>query len=99
MLSSRFSGAILFGRLAPVRHRAVHGVGEGFDHQRLAGIEMGVESAMGQPGLLHQVGDADAVRTLFPQAHGRFPHDAVVGFLLVFPGIAHGCSYGMFTVI
>ena len=50
---------------------------------------MGVETAMGQAGLLHEVGDADAMGALLAQPHRGLLHDPVVGFLLVFTGIAH----------
>src|SRR5436190_904904 len=80
--------------LAPVLHRAVHGIGKSLDHQRLAGIEMRIEPAMGEARLLHEIGHADAVSALFTQPHGSLLHDAVVGFLLVFPGVAHAVLIG-----
>ncbi len=85
-------GGAGLGELAPAFGGTVHRVVEGLDDQRLAGIEMGVEPAMGQPRLLHQVGDADAVSALLAQPHRGLAHDAGVGFLLVFPGVTHGPS-------
>jgi hypothetical protein len=82
----------LFGDFAPALGRAVHRIGKSFDHQRLARIEMGVEAAMGQARLLHQVGDADAMRALFAKPHRSLLHDPRVGFLLVLFRIAHGAD-------
>ena len=79
----------LLGHLAPALGGAIHRIVEGLDHQRLAGIEMGVEAAMGQAGLLHQVGDADAMRALFAKPHRGLLHDPRVGFLLVLFRITH----------
>ena len=73
--------------------RAVHRIGKGLDHQRLAGIEMRIEAAMGQAGLLHQVGDPDAMRALFAQPHRGLLDDAGVGFLLVLFRITHEAPY------
>jgi len=39
---------------------------------------MRIEAAMGQARLFHEVGDADAVGSLFAQPHGRLFYDAVV---------------------
>src|SRR5476649_33031 len=50
---------------------------------------MRIEAAMGQTGLLHQIGDADAVRALLAKPHRGFLHDPGVGFELVFLRIAH----------
>src|SRR5262245_17590424 len=80
------------GELAPALGGTVHRVVERLDHQRLARGEMGVEAAMRQPGLLHQVSDADAMGALLAQPHRGLAHDALVGFLLVFLGITHGSS-------
>jgi len=37
---------------------------------------------MGEPGLLHQVGDADAMRALLAKPHRGFLHDPRVGLEL-----------------
>src|SRR5258707_12566075 len=50
---------------------------------------MRVEPAMGEAGVLHQIGDADAVRALLAKPHRGLLHDPSVGFLLVFLRIAH----------
>ena len=63
---------------------------ERLDDERFSGIEMGIETAMGETGILHQVGDADAMGSLFAQPHRSPFHDPRVGFELVFPGITHG---------
>jgi len=55
----------------------------------LLGFEMRIEAAMGEAGLLHQLGDGEAVRTLLPQHAGRDLHQLFVGFLLMAPVVAH----------
>ena len=99
MVASRLFRRRLLGELAPALGRAVHRMGEGLDHQRFARIEMRVEPAMGEPGVLHQVGDADAMGALFAKPHRGLLHDPRVGFELVFPGIAHRRSHKMFEII
>ena len=89
----------LFGELAPVLGRSIHRMAKSLDHQRFARIEMGVEPAMGKPGVLHQVGDADAMGALLAQPHRGFLHDPRVGFQLVFFRIAHHRFHKMFAVI
>ena len=79
----------LFRQFAPALGRTVHRMRKRLDDQRFPGIEMGVESAMGQSGVLHQVGDADAVRTLLAKPDRGLLHDPRVGFELVFPGVSH----------
>ena len=74
-------------------------MGKSLDHQRFPRIEMGIEAAMGETRVLHQVGDADAMRALFAQPHRGPLHDPRVGFELVFPGIAHRQSHKMFVII
>ena len=79
----------LFGQLAPVFGASIHRIGKSLDHQRFPRIEVSVEPAMGEPGLLHQVGDADAMRALLAKPHRGFLHDPRVGLELVFLRIAH----------
>jgi hypothetical protein len=67
----------------------VQKVPDGFGVEFIFAVEVPIEAAMGQARFLHEVGDADAVGALLPQPHRGLFHDAVVGFLLVFPGIAH----------
>ena len=73
---------------APQSLRAVAaGVLQGLGQQRLARRKVRVEAAMGESGLLHDVGDADPVEAGAAQrARGRV-HDAVVRELL-----AAGCA-------
>src|ERR1700674_5767603 len=63
---------------------------ESLDHQGLPRIEMRVEPAMSKAGVLHEVGNANAMRALLAKPHRGFPHDPRVGFELVFPGVSHG---------
>src|SRR6202521_494705 len=63
---------------------------ESLDHQGLPRIEMRVEPAMSKAGVLHEVGNADAMRALLAKPHRGFLHDPRVSFELVFPGVSHG---------
>ncbi len=89
MVCHAFFRRRLLGDLAPALRRTVHRVGERLDHQCFPGIEMRVEPAMGEAGVLHQVGDADAMGALLAQPHRSPLHDPRVSFELVFPGITH----------
>ena len=89
MVESRLLRRGLFGEFAPALGRPVHRIGKGFDHQCFPRIEMGIEPAMGKAGVLHQVGNADAMRALLAKPNRGLPHDPGVGLELVFPGIAH----------
>src|ERR1700744_1349617 len=89
----------LLSELAPALGGLIHDVGYGLDNQRLSGIEMRIEPAMGQARLFHQVGHADPMGALLAKPHRGALHDPFVGFLLVLLGITHGPSDKMFTVI
>jgi hypothetical protein len=60
---------------------------------------MGVEPAMGKSCVLHQVGDADAMRALLAKPHRGSLHDPRAGFQLVFFRVAHYRFHKMFAVI
>ena len=49
---------------------------------RLAGLEVGVEAAMGQAGVLHDVGHAGAAVAAAPDGARGGVHDALVGGFL-----------------
>jgi hypothetical protein len=45
---------------------------------------MGIEAAMGEAGVLHQIGDADPMRALLAKPHRGLLHDPCVSFKFVF---------------
>src|SRR3984957_12123391 len=79
----------LFRQFSPFRGRAVHRMREGLDHQGITRIEMRIKPAMGQAGILHEIGDTDAVSSLFAELDRRLLHNSCVSLELVFFGIPH----------
>src|SRR4029077_5556088 len=78
-------------RLAIKLHRRlVEHLRHGGDHQIVLGHEMGIETAMREPGLRHDAGHANAMRALRPYRLGSFLDDPGPGPLLVFGIIPHG---------
>jgi hypothetical protein len=58
--------------LAPLLGRLLERPRHGDAGQRVLGLEVTVEAAVGEPGRPHQVGDADALDAALPeQASGR----------------------------
>ena len=45
--------------------------------------EVPIEPPVGQAGVFHEIGHADAVDSGLPEARGRHLHDAIVAFSLV----------------
>src|SRR4051812_30901846 len=85
-------GLVLLERHRRVCRLLVEGVGDGLVDQVLLGGELLVEPAMGEPGGLHQVGDAD--RGAFLAEHpGGGGYDALPVLLCLRPGhAAHGIT-------
>jgi hypothetical protein len=62
---------IIRGGLLPVRGRKLHHLAASLRHEIVLGIKMSVEATMRQVCRFHDVGDADAVKTLFPKQRAR----------------------------
>ena len=63
---------------------------DGGGHQIILGLEVGVEAAVSQPGLGHNPGHGDAVRTLGADGLGRLLQHPFAGLFLVLSVVAHG---------
>src|SRR3984957_17884380 len=57
--------------------------GESLNHQFIVSIEMFVETADSNTGLLHHIGNADAFETEFAKPPGRNAYDPTVCLLLI----------------
>jgi hypothetical protein len=62
---------------------------ERFDYQRLARIEVSIKAAMSEAGVLHEIGNADAMGPFFTELDRSFLHDPRVSLDFVFAGIPH----------
>ena len=83
--------ALAAARLSGASHRfgaIAAGASKSFHEQRVSRIEVGVEAAMRQPGLFHDVSDADSRITVAAKRTRGDVHDALVG---LFPA-AVGCA-------
>src|SRR6476659_138329 len=60
---------------------------------------MGVEAAMGEARILHQVSHADAMRAPLAQPHRGLLNDPRVGFQLVFPGVTNQRSHHLIVIV
>ncbi|EYC52775.1 hypothetical protein AZ34_03460 [Hylemonella gracilis str. Niagara R] len=80
----------LVQRLLHARVGVVPGAFQRLGNQRVTRSEMGIEAAMGEPGLLHDVRHADPGKTTAAQGTRRRIDDAVVRQLLAAGGEGHG---------
>jgi hypothetical protein len=60
--------------------------------KHVLGFEVGIETAMREPRLLHHVGDGDLVGTVLPQSPRGDLQNPLAGFLFVVFCVAHACS-------
>ena len=64
-IHDRSQRVLTFRKLCPARDRTIERLGAGLCRKVILRGELAIETPVGQPCALHDVGDADAVETLF----------------------------------